>query len=288
MRGAERDCRHALSLSLDLHGAQHRATVDARRQLAALLVDQGRLSEAEAEFGDTHAWLVARLGQEHADVARNYNSLAIVAWERGDIDAALRDIRQAIGTWRRQHHPQLLASGLFNQAMILHGAGRMDEARPLLVESLKLRSAQFGAGHGLVGDTWRLLGEVDAARGREHAARTALERSFRLTTASYGPAHSHTQRAALSLAYFDAQRGDADALQRLDALAALPDHDHELRKIAWRARAYAAEVRCTGASPKQALATFDALMQTITQAQPEGGSVVREIEAARRRCVEVR
>jgi serine/threonine protein kinase len=288
MRGAERDCRRALALSLDLHGAQHRSTVDARRQLAALLVDQGRLSEAEAEFSDTHAWLVARLGQEHADVARNYNSLAIVAWERGDIDAALRDIRQAIGTWRRQHHPQMLGNGLFNQAMILHGAGRMDEARPLLLESLRLRQAQFGAGHGLVGDTWRLLGEVDAARGREHAARTALERALRLTAASYGPAHSHTQRAALSLAHFDAQRGEADALRRLDALSALPDSDHELRKIAWRARAYAAEARCAGAGRKQALDAFEALMRTVAQAQPEGGSVVREIEAARGRCSEAR
>src|SRR5690606_937895 len=41
-RGAEEDCRKALALALDLQGPQHRATVDARRQLAAVHVDQGR------------------------------------------------------------------------------------------------------------------------------------------------------------------------------------------------------------------------------------------------------
>src|SRR3546814_3347218 len=75
VRGAEEDCRKALALSLDLQGPQHRATVDARRQLAALHVDQGRYSEAAAELTSSQAWLLARLGMEHEEVSRNYNSL---------------------------------------------------------------------------------------------------------------------------------------------------------------------------------------------------------------------
>lgn len=283
-RGAERDCRSALALALELHGTQHRATVDVRRQLAALLVDQGRLSEAEAEFRDTHAWLMARLGAGHADVARNFNSLGIVAWEQGHADAALRDLQRAIDTWRRQHHPQMLAAGLFNQAMVLHSVDRNAEARPLLEESLRLRSKQFGDTHGLVGDTWRLLGEVDAARGSDAAALPALQRAARLTAQGYGAAHSHARRAELSLARFRAERGDAAALQRLDRLGTLPEADQELRKVAWRARAYAAGLRCRGAQRAQALAVLQALEQTLRQAQPEGGSVVREIDAVRRQC----
>jgi serine/threonine-protein kinase len=283
-RGAERDCRSALALALELHGTQHRATIDARRQLAALLVDQGRLSEAEAEFRDTHAWLVARLGNEHPDVARNYNSLGIVAWEHDDIDGALRDLQQAVDIWRRQRQPQRLAAGLFNQAMVLHDADRHGEARPLLEESLRLRSQQFGAGHGLVGDTWRLLGEVDAALGGEAAARTALRRAAQLTERGYGEAHSHARRAELSLAHYEAMRGDAAALQRLDTLSGLPETDHELRKIAWRARAFAADVRCRGPRRAQAVAALLALEVTMREAQPEGGSIVREVDVVRRRC----
>jgi serine/threonine-protein kinase len=284
-RGAERDCRSALALALELHGTQHRATIDARRQLAALLVDQGRLSEAEAEFRDTHTWLVARLGNDHPDVARNYNSLGIVAWEHGDIDGALRDLQQAVDIWRRQQQPQLLAAGLFNQAMVLHSAGRHEEARPLLGEALRLRSQQFGATHGLVGDTWRLLGEVDAGLGREASAIAALRRAARLTARGYGEAHSHARRAELSLAHNEAMRGDLAALRRLDALSDLPETDHELRKIAWRARAFAAGVRCRGAQRAQALAALQSLEVAMREAQPEGGSVVREVDAVRRRCL---
>ncbi|MEO6155360.1 MAG: serine/threonine-protein kinase, partial [Thermomonas sp.] len=57
---AERDCRSSLALARDLHGNEYRATIDARRQLAALYVDMGRFSEAETEFLDTYKWMRAR------------------------------------------------------------------------------------------------------------------------------------------------------------------------------------------------------------------------------------
>jgi serine/threonine-protein kinase len=284
LRGAEQDCRAALALALDLHGSHHRATVDARRQLAALLVDQGRLSEAEAEFRDTHAWLVSRLGNDHPDVARNLNSLGIVAWERGDGTEGLRNVQQAVAIWRRQQQPQLLAAGLFNAAMILHEAGQHDQARALLAESLRLRTQQFGATHALVGDNWRLLGEVEAARGRDQPARAALQRGAQLTAKGYGEAHSHARRAEVSLTRFEAARGDPVALQRLDALSSLPESDHELRKVAWRARAHAAGLRCHGAQRDAALAALRSLRLAMVETQPEGGSVVREVEAVYLRC----
>jgi eukaryotic-like serine/threonine-protein kinase len=284
IRGAERDCRNALALALDLHGAHHRSTVDARRQLAALLVDQGRLSEAEGEFRETHAWLVARLGNDHPDVARNLNSLAIVAWEQGDTEAALRDLERAVAIWRQRPPTGLLAAGRFNQAMVLHDAGKHDEARPLLVEALRLRARQFGATHGLVGDTWRLLGEVDAALGRDDAADAGLRRAARLTAQGYGAEHSHARRAEASLAYFEALHGDENALSRLDELSQLPHRDHELRKVTWRARAYSAALRCAAGERRTGSEAFLALRLAMREAQPEGGSVVREIESFAAAC----
>ena len=56
---AERDCREALALATELRGTNHHATIDARRQLAALHVDQGRFSDAEGELRDTLAWVTA-------------------------------------------------------------------------------------------------------------------------------------------------------------------------------------------------------------------------------------
>jgi serine/threonine protein kinase len=281
--GAESDCQRALALALELHGKDHRASVDARRQLAAIHVDQGRFGEAEAEFRETQGWLIARLGSEHEDVARNYNSLGITAWERGDVNAALRVLSRAVAIWRTGDNTALLAAGLFNHAMVLHHAGRDREARPLLEESRRLRTTRYGADHQLVGDTDRLLGEVDAALGQREQAQVALRRAVTLTRAGYGRGHSHTRRAELSLARFEAAGGDASALNRLLVLAGQRETDIELRKATWLARAYAAEARCAsdGATMRSELDNLDAEMR---RASPEGGAVPREVGAIRDAC----
>ena len=281
---AERDCSQALALGMDLFGPRHQSTIDARRQLAAIHVDQGRFAEAEAEFQDTMGWLLTRLGDRHADVARNYNSLAIVAWERGDYATAQRHLERAVDIWRETGGTTLLAGGLFNLAMVLHGSGRDAEAEPLLREALALRRASFGDRHGLVGDTLRLLGEVEAGLGREDAGAT-LRLAQALTRGDYGPRHSHTRRAEISLARFEAAAGNAAALARLDALADLPQAEHELRKAGWLARAYAAGVRCGQPGARaRALSDLDALLAQLQQAQPEGGAVPREVQAVREAC----
>ncbi|MGJ4730355.1 protein kinase domain-containing protein [Luteimonas sp. SDU101] len=282
---AERHCRRAVDLAMDLRGRQHHATIDARRQLAALYVDQGRLADAEAEFRDALAWLVARLGQDHVDVARARSSLAIIAWERGNIDTALDELARSVDTWRRQRSQPQLAGGLFNQAMVLHSAGRDAAALPLLLESLQLRRGIYGEQHGLVGDTLRLLGEVQGALGRDQAL-DSLRQAQALTRLGYGAQHSHTRRAEISLARHEARRGDAAALTRLDALAELPQQEAEVRKAGWLARAYAADVRC--GIPDQrplALASLQALQVQLAQARPEGGALPREIDGLQAACL---
>jgi len=284
---AARDCRAALALALSLHGASYPTAVDARRQLAAILVDQGHLGEAEAAYRDTRAWLVARLGPTHASVAKDDNSLGIVAWERGDTAAALDWLDQSIAIRRAGvagSSPLDLAGVLFNKAMILHEAGDDAPARPLLAEALTLRAARLGPDHALVGDTQRLLGEVDAALGDRARARAELQSAAELTRAGYGEAHPHARRAELSLASFDAARGDAAALRRLDALAALPPGDSELRKIAWLAAGDAAALRCHGPQRAQAMSRLAALDRDMRAAQPEGGVITREIARMRADC----
>src|SRR4249919_3935637 len=243
---AEHECGAALALSLSLHGAANPITVDARRQLAAIQVAQGRLREAEAAYRDSRAWLVARLGPDHQSVARDDNSLAMIAFERGDIPAALPWLDQSIAIRREQGRAGSLelAAVLFDKAMVQHEAVQDIPARLLLEEALQLRKAQLGSAHPLIGDTLRLLGEVDAALSDPQRARAELESAVRLTRAGYGPQHPHTRRAELSLAWFDAGRAPATGLRQLDALAALPQRDNESREVAWLAGAHAAALRC--------------------------------------------
>ncbi|WP_166212745.1 serine/threonine-protein kinase [Cognatiluteimonas telluris] len=287
--GAEADCRAALALALSLHGTSSPDSIDARRQLAALLVDQGRLGEAERAYRFTREWLVARLGTHHDSVARDDNSLAIIAFERGDDASALDWLDQSIAI--RRAHARVgaraldLANVLFNKAMVLHDMGRDAAARPLLVEAIALRSATVGATHPLLGDTWRLLGEVEAALGRDDA-HAQLQRAAQLTRDGYGPWHPHTRRAMLSLAAFEAgpDGGNPAAMARLDALAGLSHGDSELRKIAWLASATAAARRCHGPGRAQAMDSLRALHAQVLAGQPEGGVVTRHVARLQASC----
>ena len=89
----------------------------------------------------------------------------MIAFERGDIPAALRWLDQSIAIRRERGRAGSLdlAGVLFNKAMVQHEAVQDIPARLLLEEALQLRRARLGSAHPLVGDTLRLLGEVDAA-----------------------------------------------------------------------------------------------------------------------------
>ncbi|GAB3101730.1 serine/threonine-protein kinase [Lysobacter terrae] len=280
---AERDCQAALDLARQLHGDDSRPGVDARRQLAALHVDEGRYEAAQREFTQTQDWLVARLGPDHPDVARNYNSLGITAWERGDFAAAQPALARAVSIWRHHGDVALLAAGLFNEAMVLHDAGRDAEALPLLEESRRLRVEQFGPRHGLVGDTDRLIGEVALAMGDATRARQALQSAVVLTRDGYGGEHPHALRAQLSQARLLAAAGDTGALRRLAQIGNLAPTDSERSKTRWLAHAYLAETRCSR-EPVLAQVELDALLREMRTALPEGGAVLREVQAIREGC----
>ncbi len=283
LEAAVRDCRASLKLAEELHGKHHRTAIDANRQLAALYVDLGRFSEAETIFIDTTAWMRARLDASHPDMARAYNSLAIVAWERGDLPRAVRFQRQAVAAWRKSANPGLISGGTFNLAMILHSAGEDREALLLAEEAIALRTATFGPNHELVGDSQRLAGEILATLGRDAEARKALETAVRLTRAGFGGNHSHTRRAEISLALLRARQGAADAMAQLVRYGEAQGSDIELRKNAWLARAHVAELECRQ-SPQRARMTLDTLLTEMQLALPEGGAIPRSIQQIRDRC----
>jgi serine/threonine-protein kinase len=283
MAAAQRDCQRALSLADSVLGPQHRETIDASRQWAAMLVDLGRLREAEAAFDRSRAWLAEGLGANSEDVATDDNSLAIVDWERGDIPAALESIDRAIAVWSDSGQALRLASVLFNKALILHDADRDAEALPLAERSRRLRAPLLGGEHALVGESDRLLGEIHAALG-DPGAEAELQRAVRILGAAYGPTRASARRAQLSLATFRARRGDAAGLARLDALGDLRPADFELRKVAWLARAEAAGLRCRGPKRNASLEALRKLDGELRKALPEGGSVVRDVAAIAANC----
>ena len=281
---AERHCRDALSLAQALHGSHHPDTIDARRLLAALHVDQGRLTEAETEFREAHAWLLARLGPDHADVARNLDSLAIVARERGDGEAALRDLGAATAMLAVRGSGPALADALFHLALVRADAGDAHAALLPLDEALALRVRLLGDEHPQVGVARRLRGELLLRLGRDREARRDLQEAARLTRAGYGPDHPQSRRALHALARAESAGDPAQLLRRLDPLAAATSADLESRKAAWLAAADAAAVRCSGHDRARGRVDAARITTELQAAFPEGGSVRRQATALLAAC----
>lgn len=284
LNDAERDAEEALAIALEVNGGQHPATMAVRRQLAAFHIEQGQYVQAQIELEQLRNVLTPRLGADHSDLAGLHSSLGLVAWERGDVDRALSELEYAVTISRKHLDRGRLAEALFAQATVLHATNRNTMARLLLDEIRALRVTEYGAEHGLIGDTERLLGDVEIALDQRDRGIDHLQRAVSLTRKSYGERHPNTRHAELDLAQVQALSGDAAALAHLDSLSGLPTTDEKLRELGWRAQAYAAQVRCRGPQRGQARATLDGLLRTIADARPDGSQVKRDVQLIRDGC----
>src|SRR5690606_11842458 len=212
---------------------------------------------------------------------------------RGALESSLESLRQALRIRRSAGAPAAIAAALFEQASVLHASGRDGPAHPLLLEAQELLVPPDGTDAGAPspqrGKVERLLGEVEVGLGRSADGVTRLERAMSMLRTAYGDDHPATRQAELALAHQRALPGTnaplaATALTQLDALAGLPDDDIELRKVAWLARAYAAQLRCHGPQRPQALRQLQQLDTRLRQARPEGGALSRDVAAIRAGC----
>ena len=240
---AENAYRTDYRLAMGLYGSGHPATIDAERGLAAIYVDQGKLDQAEALFTQAQTQLTRLLGPDHPDLGSMSNSLGIIAWERGDTATAETRLRRAIELWANSPR---LQGGVFNLAMVLHGAGRDAEAKPVALRALELREHQFGASHGLVGASLRQLGEIALAEHDLAAAEPLLLHALDILRADFGPAHTATGQTQLAVARLRlAQQRPADAQALIDdILHRFTPSDAEHRRLLWATRALSARMQC--------------------------------------------
>jgi serine/threonine-protein kinase len=210
--------------------------------------------------------------------------LGRVALERGKVSAALTSLRAALAISRRGGDLALIGDSELTLADALLGSSRAVQAMPFLTDAHDLLAERYGPTHATVGDSERLLGEAAAALGQTDAAQRHFDTAVRLTRRGYGEQDPKTRLAEFSLARFQARGGDAAALARLDALAALPKTDTRLRAVAWRARAAAAQVRCAGSGRDAVRHSLDQFIGELQAEQPDGGKIVREVVAIRAAC----
>jgi serine/threonine-protein kinase len=236
---------------------------------------------------ELHALTLQTVGPQHRDAAASWNSLGIIAWERGDNATAVRDVAQAVTIWRENESLQILPGGLFNYGMVLHSAGRDAEALTILEETRQIRVRTIGASHALVGETDRMIGEVLASQGKLAAATEHFDRAVRLTRVGFGPNHPRTWFAELAMARQLTRLGrPADALAPLQRLARHEGDGSEAPKLRWQARAYLAEARCRLGTHERDRGRneLNALLAELRVAQPDGGVIPREVAEIRAAC----
>jgi len=274
-----------LAVATEVHGAQHPVTLTLRRQLIASQVDLENYAQAEAQIEPLLQLTIASLGPLHRETALAWNTRGVVAWERGKLDQAVDDVGRAVEIWRGPDGSQSLADGLFVYGMVLHAAGRLDQALAVLQECRALRAAQFGASHPVVGETDRTLGEVLGSLGDHEQAAVHFDRAFRLTRVGYGEDSPRTIAARLSMARHLGRTGrDAEALTQLEALAIYEGVGSDIPKLRWRARAEAAGVRCRTGQRTQALAEIATLLDELSVDRPQGGTVTRDVLLIQASC----
>ena len=277
--------QNALGIAEEIHGEQHPVTLGIRRQLVALQVDLENYAKAEQQIVPLLELTQKSLGPTHRETGLAWNTRGVIAWQRGRINEAVTDVGRAVRIWRGPNGSQDLPGGLFVYGMVLHAAGREDEALKALGESRALRAAQYGASHALIGDTDRMIGEVLASQGKSAEATAHFDRAMKLTRVGYGAENPNTLIAELSMARQLARIGQADAaLKQLDALALHPGTGSEIPKLHWLARAYAGEARCRIGQRETARRELDALIEELRVARPDGGVITREARAIRAAC----
>ncbi|MEO6103918.1 MAG: tetratricopeptide repeat-containing protein kinase family protein, partial [Pseudoxanthomonas sp.] len=275
----------ALGIAEEIHGEQHPVTLAIRRQLVALQVDMENYAQAERQIVPLLELTSKSLGPVHRETALAWNTRWVIAWQRGHLDEAVSDVGRAVRIWRGPNGSQNLEGGLFVYGMVLHAAGREDEAIKALEESRALRAAQYGASHALIGDSDRMIGEVLASQGKSAEASVYFDRAVKLTRVGYGPENPNTLLAELAMARQLARTGHATvALEQLDGLAVHPGTGSEIPKLHWQARAYAAEVRCHLGQHERARRQLDVLIEELRVERPDGGVITREALAIRAAC----
>jgi serine/threonine-protein kinase len=280
---AENAFRTDLRLATSLYGTGHPDTIDAERGLAAIYVDQGKLNEAEKLFAQAEAQLTRLLGANHPDLGSMSNSLGIIAWQRGDLVTAEARLRRAVELWTPT---QRLQAGVFNLAMVLHDAGRDDDAQPLAERALALRERQFGSHSGAVGNSLRQLGEIALGRHDETAAEKYFQQALDALRGDYGAAHTATGQAQLAVARLRiAQQRPTDAQALVDdVLHRFLPSDAEHRRLLWSARALIAQMQCTQpASAAQGRSALQKIHSEIVAEMPVGVDE-RSAAAALRAC----
>lgn len=244
----------ALSESL---GADHRATLSSRNDLARAYRAAGRVTDAIRIFEETLATRVETLGAEHPDTLTSRNNLAQAYRHAGRLADAIRLLEETVSARERilgsDHRGTLTSRN--NLATAYHAAGRPTDAITMLEETLAARERVLGLEDPDTLTSRNNLAYAYANGGRLTDAITMLEDTLSVRERVFGPEHSMTLTSRNNLAYAYAGSG-----RLADAMALF-------------AETLAAQVRILGTEHPNTLISRNNLAFTFTQLGRQGDAI---------------
>jgi CHAT domain-containing protein/tetratricopeptide (TPR) repeat protein len=189
--------------------------------LASNLGDQGRYNEAEPMYRRALEITVRALGENHPQVAARYNNLADALEQLGRVAEGLEMERKAYAIWRSSlgDHPNT-AVGAHNLGASLMGAGKLDEAEPLLREAYRINVATYGADDSRTAMTMDMLSELLVRQQRLDEALQLRRRAADIHVKVLGKSHRDTALVGLGLTnlLIELKRFDEAETVALDAV----------------------------------------------------------------------
>ena len=210
--------------ALERLGVEERGTSDLLFYLAGLLMNQGKLNEAELLYCEALAACRRTLGNEHPDTLASINNMAILLKAQGKLDVAEPLYLEALAASRRtlgNEHPDTLAS-INNLALLLSDQGKLGEAEPLNLEALAACRRTLGNEHPSTLASINNLANLLSDQGKLGEAEPLYLEALAARRRTLGNDHPDTLGSINSLANLlktQGKLGEAEPLY-LEALAA--------------------------------------------------------------------
>jgi Tfp pilus assembly protein PilF len=220
---AERIAQHAQA-ALQRLGPERFPSVamDLNLYLSAVLIQQRKLDQAEAEINQGLSLARRTYGDDDLRTARFLHALGRVRYRQYRTEEALALNRQALAVRERllgPAHPDLIHS-LNNLANVYNMMGHVDEALAQLHRVLAIQEAAAPVDETSLSETLHNLGRTQRLAGQIDKARESLKRALPLLERLYG--HDHPRVASnisvMALVEFDANHLDEALALATDAL----------------------------------------------------------------------
>ncbi len=188
--------REALQMKLDLprddaDRVLYMGLINARSNLATILVHRGEFEEAEHLYLQALKAREEEFGSDHLRVALTLRSLGVLYYTWGDLERAAPLLRESLETRLRIDDPEgtRVATALGSLGRLRQAQQRHEEAEELLLRALDIRVHRLGEEHPHVALTRLDLARLYLDTGELEKGQDLLDRSLAVLRAD-GPADS--------------------------------------------------------------------------------------------------